>query len=91
MLIDDEDAADEALVPVFGVTPKTLSTTLEKLPAVAAGYAAACRYKGEASEVFLAPGEAGALAAVLVGTGEGRTYEPFATGRLAGAVPPASR
>ena len=41
------------------------------LPGVAAGYAAACRYKGEPGDVFLAPGEDGALSAVLLGRRRG--------------------
>ena len=88
MLIDDEPAAGEAAVPILGVTPATLSAALDGLPAAAVGYAAACRYKGDAGEVFLAPGQTGALAAVLVGTGEGSTREPFATGKLASLLPP---
>ena len=88
MLIDDEAAAGEGAVPILGVTPVTLSAALERLPAAASGYAAACRYKGDAGEVFLAPGERGALAAVFLGTGEGGAREPFATGKLASLLPP---
>ena len=88
MLIDDEAGADTGAVPILGVTPATLSTALGGLPAVAAGYAAACRYKGDVGEVFLAPGDTGPLAAVLVGTGEGAAREPFATGKLASLLPP---
>ena len=86
MLIDDETAA--GAVPILGVTPATLAAALAGLPAAAAGFAAACRYKGDVGEVFLAPGETGALIAVLVGTGEGRGHEPFATGKLASLLPP---
>ena len=88
MLIDDEAAAAENAVPILGVTPATLRAALDGLPTAAAGYAAACLYKGEAGEVFLAPRETGALAAVLVGTGEGAGHEPFATGKLAPLLPP---
>ena len=88
MLIEDEAGAGDGALPILGVTPKTLAAVLGGLPAAAAAYATACRYKGEAGEVFLAPRETGALAAVLLGTGEGRAHEPFASGRLAPQLPP---
>ena len=88
MLIDQGEEASEGVVGIHGVTPKTLAAALAALPPAAAGYAAACRYKGDVGEVFLAPGETGVLAAVLVGVGEGRGHEPFATGKLAALLPP---
>ncbi len=89
MLID-HDATGPAgdAVPIFGVTPNTVASALAGVSAVAAGYAGACRFKGEVGDVFLAPGETGALAAVLVGTGEGASREPFATGKLPSRLPP---
>ena len=86
MLIEAGEAAGDAIA-VHGVTPATLPAVLASLPRVATGFAATCRYKGDPGEVFLAPGEAGALAGVLVGVGEGRHHDPFAAGKLARMLP----
>ncbi len=86
MLVDRAERHGETIA-IHGVTPKTLEAIVASLPRIAAGYLAACGYKGEPGEVFLAPGEDGKIVGVLIGVGEGRARDPFVTGKLAGALP----
>jgi leucyl aminopeptidase len=75
-------AATGPAVPVDAVTPDSLAA----LSGRAAEWAAATGFRAGAGSILLVPGEAGAVASVLLGLGAGPA-DPFAAGRLATALP----
>ena len=84
---DDHDG--QPPIPVHGLTPEALAAFVETMDPLGAGYVRACRFKAEPGRVLLVPGEAGALARVLFGVAPpgARGRDPFAAGKLAGALP----
>ena len=86
-LPDDHDA--RAPIVVHGLTPLALPAFLDTLDVLGRGYVTACGFKAEPGRVLLVPGETGALARVLFGVAprDARGSDPFAAGKLAGALP----
>ncbi len=86
-LPDDRDARPR--ITVHGVTPNALAAFVETMDPLGGGYVKACDFKAEPGRLLLVPGQAGALARVLFGVEPqgARGADPFAAGKLAGALP----
>ena len=71
--------------PVWLVAKGAVETS--GLPAEAAAWARNAGFSGAEGHHLLVPGANGELAGCLFGTGEASTAHPFATGKLAAALP----
>jgi leucyl aminopeptidase len=75
--------------PVWLVSAETWPTVKSTIGATAAAFAERCGFQPKAGRMQLLPGEGGALSGVLFGVDEANapTRDPFATGKLATALP----